>query len=246
MKNTVKILFLIVLFACQQTQEKKDLSLEPISKIRNSTSTIVPAISSSARIESAVSTIIPAILPRGTITSSTGSTDYFKTKNGGLSNKTITLKNYLTMQELSWNNNKSWVTSSNSSEKDYYTSGVSPVLTIDFGSTQTLNSILVWGYFPSSKKINQNMAKIFNLEIFDSAKGEFIEVETGLDLEKFNAAIAFPNATAVKVTLSKAYTTNKVRLTITDNYAGFSHLKYIGAGGDRVGIGELAFANLKK
>ena len=244
MKNTVKILFLIVLFACQQTQEKKDLSLEPISKIRNSTSTIIPAISSSARIESAVSTIIPAILPRGTITSSTGSTDYFKTKNGGLSNKTITLKNYLTVQELSWNNNKSWVTVS--SGTDYYSLGVLPILTIDFGSIQTLNSILVWGYLPSSKKISQNMAKIFNLEIFDSAKGEFIEVETGLDLEKFNAAIAFPNATAVKVTLSKAYTTNKVRLTITDNYASFSHLKYIGAGGDRVGIGELAFANLKK
>ena len=46
------------------------------------------------------------------------------------------------------------------------------------------------------------------------------------------------------VSLASSYTTSQVRLTITDNYGGFDSLAYIGAGGDRVGLGELAFANL--
>ena len=85
------------------------------------------------------------------------------------------------------------------------------------------------------------LQKVFNLEIFDSTTNAFVLVESALDLEDFNAATAFATGTSVEVSLAQSYKTSKVRLIITDNYYGFSHLDYIATYGNRVGLGELAF-----
>ena len=192
-------------------------------------------------------TNLPLILPDGTITSSTSTSDNFSVD--GLSEEIITLENHLTLQELSSDEGESWATGRTLGETDYYTTLSSPVLTIDFGSTQTLNTILVWGYLGGAIEddhVGANTAKVFDVAIVDADSNDFVTVATGLDLEDFGAAEAFSNRTAVELTLPETYTTSQVRLTITDNYAGFDNLAgfdHIGPGGDRVGIGELAFAN---
>ena len=118
------------------------------------------------------------------MTSSTDATDHFKIGSGGLSDLTITLENYLILQETATGNGQSWVTATVS--QDYFDSGENPVLTIDFGSSQTLNTILLWGNgFNSGGYVHGNFAKVFDLEIFDSATNNFILVETGFRLRGF-------------------------------------------------------------
>ena len=194
---------------------------------------------------------IPVILPDGTITSSTNSSDLLSVR--GLKNQTITLDNYLTFRESSVGSfgDGNWATES-ISLPDYYQRGPAPVLMIDFGSTETFNTILVWGYIyfvSNNNSVGVITAKVFNVAIYDSTNDEadedgFVTVATGLDLENFNAAIAFPDRRSVELSLSESYTTSQVRLTITDNYFGFTSLSYISGVGNRVGLGELVFANL--
>ena len=184
--------------------------------------------------------VVEAILPDGTITNSL-SNDLWDTT--GLSEDTITLENYLTFVEGQGANGQSWLTAI--SGEDYFVAGENPILSIDFGSEQTLNSLLVWGVLYNNGFVYSDTAKEFNLEILDSVSGEFVLVETGLDLEDFNVATAFGTGTAVIVSLSQAYTTSQVRLTITDNYFGFDNLSYITNNLGRVGLAGLVFANLK-
>ena len=122
---------------------------------------------------------------------------------------------------------ESWLTNaSGGSGSDYFVLGENPVLTIDFGSTQTLNTIL-FGASIYSDISYVYTAKVFDFEIFDSATNAFVLVESALDLEDFNPEISISTRTLVEVSLSQSYTTSKVRLTITDNYYGFDSLPYI-------------------
>ena len=182
------------------------------------------------------------VLADGTMTSSTNSNDIHTVGTGGLSDELITVENYLTVQATS-DSTESWLT--HFYTNGYFPGGPDPVLTINFGSTQILNTILLWGYdFKSAGFVSTNTAKVFDLEIFDSVTNSFVLVESDLDLENFNAATAFAAGTAVKVSLAQSYATNRVRLRFTDNYYGFDSLPYINGTGGRVGLGELAFVNI--
>ncbi|MEM0896237.1 MAG: hypothetical protein AAGJ79_05060 [Verrucomicrobiota bacterium] len=125
-----------------------------------------------------------------------------------------------------------WVTDLCGFPCDYFGSLPPPVLTVDLGQNQPLDEISLWGY----DNTNANGAKTLRLRFATEAEG------TG----GFGTSITYsPTLTALNndtsrqsFVFSELVTARYVEVVITDNYytpPGFD-------GGDRVGLGEIAFS----
>ena len=180
-------------------------------------------------------TNVPVLLNVTVVTTSTE--DDFRSV-GNLVDGDITIDNYSTTGNLG----DFWTT--DLSEDDYFVMEENPVLMVDFGSTQILDTILVWGQGFEENGISAHSIREFTVEILNS-EGNFVD-EGSFDFDNIGALDAFSTGIALEISLSQSYTTSQVRIIITDNYAGLAQeLSYIrDVGGSRVGLGELAFANL--
>ena len=127
--------------------------------------------------------------------------------------------------------NNTWVTAACSYPCDYFASGRPvPVLTFDLGQDRLLSEISVWGYG------HPNSASRFSLQFATQSDG----------LGGFGASIAYNptfSAALQEVTMqefdfSQVVTARYVRMRLTDNYYSAANA---GAGGDRVGLSEVAF-----
>ena len=178
---------------------------------------------------------VAEILSDWTITIMSPSGDFRPVSN--IVDGDITIDNYSTTQTRG----DIWTTNANGSSIDYFVAGENPVITVDFGSVQTLNTILVWAQ--GIGEIVPHTAREFDVEILNS-EGVFVDGGT-YNFDDLGAAEAFSAGTSLEIILSQTYTTSQVRLTITDNYAGLGSLSYVESNvGNRVALGELVFANL--
>jgi LmbE family N-acetylglucosaminyl deacetylase len=133
----------------------------------------------------------------------------------------------------SGNSSYAWVTGQPNGNDDYYANGEPPpVLVIDLGADRPLSEISTWGY----NEGNTNGAKDFLLRFATAADGP----------DGFGTSITFsPGFEAAFATgprdshpFGRVVTARYVEMTITDNWRGLQGSK---AGGDRVGLGEIAF-----
>ena len=124
-----------------------------------------------------------------------------------------------------------WVTAQNGS--DYFAGGqAAPVLTIDLGVDRLLTEISIWGY----PDWTDNGASAFSLRFATDADG----------LGGFGTSIVY--SPSIAGLLQESYlrqsfalnpvTARYVEMTITDNFYGSPNGP---GGGDRVGLGEIAF-----
>ncbi|MFT6864745.1 MAG: hypothetical protein ACJAVK_003313 [Akkermansiaceae bacterium] len=132
-----------------------------------------------------------------------------------------------------------WVTEACGFPCDYYDTFPPPILTLDLGSDQPLNEISIWGYADT----NTNGAKRASLRFATDAEG------TADFATSVTFAPSFPllngNAQRQSFAFGHTITARYVEVTLTDNHFVFpgdgSNNGGI-AGGDRVGLGEIAFA----
>lgn len=126
-----------------------------------------------------------------------------------------------------------WVTIAPNPVEDYYNVFPAPILIIDLGEDLLLTEISIWNYATN----NTNGAKDFSLRFATGAEGP----------DGFGTSIAYnpsfeaPFDPLVRSShpFSQPVVARYVEMTITDNWAGFQGAM---AGGDRVGLGEIAFA----
>ena len=116
---------------------------------------------------------------------------------------------------------------------DYIAQVGMPILVIDLGSDLFLTEISTWGYTTS----NANGASAFNLRFATGAEGTGGFGSSIPNQGGFTAA--FSDVTRDSHTLTPL-TARFVEMTITDNYYSGGGLGPP-AGGDRVGLGEIAF-----
>ena len=128
--------------------------------------------------------------------------------------------------------NQTWVTDQpNGGSSDYYANGKpAPVLVIDLGADRYLTEISTWGYAST----NTNGVRTFNLRFATAAEGSggfgsSIPAQTG-----FTANLS---ATARHSHPLAPVIARYVEFTATDNWRGQAPY----SGGDRVGLGEIAF-----
>lgn len=116
---------------------------------------------------------------------------------------------------------------------DYLAIMPAPILVIDLGANFFLTEISTWGYTTS----NANGASAFNLRFATGAEGTGGFGSSIPNQGGFTAA--FSDVTRDSHTLTPL-TARFVEMTITDNYYSGGGLGPP-AGGDRVGLGEIAF-----
>lgn len=129
---------------------------------------------------------------------------------------------------------QSWVTTDNGS--DYFAAGTAPILRFTLSSATALDAIYLWPYGggTGSSTFQGNSAKTFNLTYRDAGLSSLGTV-TGLTINPpFFPGSAAPRQT---IAISAPALTAFVDMTITDNYFGEPG----SAGGDRVGLGQVAF-----
>jgi hypothetical protein len=124
-----------------------------------------------------------------------------------------------------------WVT--NASGSDYFGAGggvgPTPIIVFDLGSDVLLGEISTWGYADG----NVNGAREFSLRFATEADGTGNFGTSVTYNPPFVAAQAYSPRDTHR--FSEWVTARYVEMTMTDNYFG------TGAGGDRVGLGEVAF-----
>ncbi|MDF1711826.1 MAG: lamin tail domain-containing protein [Akkermansiaceae bacterium] len=127
-----------------------------------------------------------------------------------------------------------WVTNApNGGSGDYFANGVAdPVLIMDLGSDRALSEISTWGY----ANTNTNGGREFTLRFATSAEG------TGGFGSSITYSPSFQAAFSADTRDSNAFSQNViaryVELTFTDNWRNGQGGT---PGGDRVGLGEIAF-----
>lgn len=130
-----------------------------------------------------------------------------------------------------------WVTAAYGFPRDYIELDGTPVLTIDLGQNRTLNAISTWGYSDG----NSNGVSEFKLRFATSAEG-IGGFGTSIDYNPtFNMLL--PTAPIQTNIFTESVTARYVEFTATDNFfmpPGNGSAGEI-PGGDRVGLGELAF-----
>jgi hypothetical protein len=126
-----------------------------------------------------------------------------------------------------------WVTIAPNPVVDYYTVYPAPILLIDLGQNRSLSEISIWGYSSG----NTNGAKDFSLRFATEAEG-VAGLGTSITYNPSFEAL-FDPALRDSNPFSQTVTARYVEMTVTDNWAGFQGAT---PGGDRVGIGEIAFA----
>lgn len=115
---------------------------------------------------------------------------------------------------------------------DWYAVEPAPVLIFDLGSDRPLNEVSTWGYADS----NTNGAKDFTLRFATDTEGPDGFATSIPYSPSFEAA--FPTQARDSHPFSEIVRARYVEMTITDNWRGLQG--GIG-GGDRVGLGEVAF-----
>lgn len=126
-----------------------------------------------------------------------------------------------------------WVTIAPNPVVDYYTAYPAPILLIDLGQNRSLSEISIWGYSSG----NTNGVKDFSLRFATEAEGA-AGLGTSITYNPSFEAL-FDPALRDSNPFSQTVTARYVEMTITDNWAGFQGAT---PGGDRVGVGEIAFA----
>ncbi|MDA7881326.1 lamin tail domain-containing protein [Akkermansiaceae bacterium] len=124
-----------------------------------------------------------------------------------------------------------WVT--NAPGADYYTTGLpDPVLLLDLGADRSLSEISTWGYAGT----NTNGGRDFTLRFATSADGPGGLATSIAYSPSFIAA--FSPTTRDSHSFSQTVTARYVEVVFTDNW---KNLQGGTPGGDRVGLGEIAF-----
>ena len=140
----------------------------------------------------------------------------------------VTIDNYLTIAEVIGPNIRIWNTNNPNGNDDYFSNSVkAPVITVNFGSSQIVDSIIFWkgGRGTYNKILEHSIVKEFDLAISDNGI-DFTTVETGIDLEDFDISGSFLlQDRGLKVSLSQAYTASYIRLILTDNYHDFGYFR---------------------
>jgi len=131
-----------------------------------------------------------------------------------------------------------WVT--NASGADYYGAGggigPTPVIVFDLGSDVVLTEISTWGYSEG----NSNGGRDFSLRFATDAEGPAGFGASIADQTGFVAG--FNYVTRDSNPLSQPVTARYVEMTFTDNWRGLD--PGLTPGGDRVGLGEVAFESI--
>lgn len=126
-----------------------------------------------------------------------------------------------------------WVTNAPNGGGDYFANGVAdPVLIIDLGADRGLSEISTWGYANS----NTNGGREFSLRFATSTEGTGGFRNSITYSPSFQAA--FSATTRDSNSFSQNVTARYVELTFTDNWRNGQGGT---PGGDRVGLGEIAF-----
>ncbi|YCM43051.1 lamin tail domain-containing protein [Verrucomicrobiaceae bacterium 227] len=128
-----------------------------------------------------------------------------------------------------------WVTAAPHGSGDYYLNGIAdPVLLIDLGANRSLSEISTWGYADT----NTNGARNFSLRFATEADGPS---NFGTSITYNPSFIAgFSESNRDSHPFSQTVNARYLEMTITDNWR---NLQQGFAGGDRVGLGEIAFEN---
>ena len=145
----------------------------------------------------------------------------------------------------SWREGNSWVTLGNIGD-DYFEAVAQglrpvPVLTFDLGADTEIDGFAFWAYSGSEDQSGENnSAKDIELLFATEADGlggfgTSITDNPGYGLAK---AVTFGASARQDFTLPSAVTARYVRVTVTDNFFGFSSTR---DGGNAVGIAELLF-----
>ena len=170
--------------------------------------------------------------PISSITSSTSGTDLYNVSNliqGAGSGYSASEPH----NSIGGGSTHTWVTTAPNGNGDYYANGVpDPVLIIDLGADHSLSEISTWGYANS----NTNGGKNFTLRFATSSEGTGGFGASITYSPSFDAA--FSAGSRDSNTFSQNVTARYVELTFTDNWRG---LQGGTPGGDRVGLGEIAF-----
>ena len=182
--------------------------------------------------------LVPAVLsatdfhPISSITSSTSGTDLYNVNNliqGPGSGYDASEPH----NSIGGGSTHTWVTNAPNGSGDYFANGVlNPVLVIDLGENRSLSEISTWGYANS----NTNGGREFTLRFATAAEG----------IGSFGSSITYsPSFSAgfsANLRDSHQFTetvlARHVELTFTDNWRGGQGGT---PGGDRVGLGEIAF-----
>jgi len=180
--------------------------------------------------------------PISSIASSTADTDYWPVENL-IQGSGAGFSDVQPHQKTDAGPTGNWVTDACGYPCDYLESFDAPVLTLDLGQDRSLNEINVWGYTST----NANGIKEFKLRFATAADGP-----NGFGTsEKYNPTFSdLPNDDTSRqmFPFSKTLTARYVELTVTDNHfvapGDGTNTEEPGGttpGGDRVGIGEIAF-----
>ncbi|MBT3199515.1 MAG: hypothetical protein HN350_06320, partial [Phycisphaerales bacterium] len=174
-----------------------------------------------------VAAVVPASAALITPTSATSSTSGSDLYNVAhlVDNSGLTDPSDAETTHANSNSGNSWVTADNM--PDYYPARPAPVLTFDLGGTYNLSSAILWNY-----AIAGNAAKDITVEF--STTGA-----SGVFGNPVPIVVPQQAGAAHMISLGGTHQANAVRMTITDNYYGQ------GAGGDRVGLGEVKFVDPK-
>ncbi|MEJ6644718.1 MAG: lamin tail domain-containing protein [Akkermansiaceae bacterium] len=173
--------------------------------------------------------------PVSSITSSTSGTDLYSVANliQGPGSGFSTTEPH---SSLGGGSTHTWVTNApNGGSGDYFSNGVAnPVLVIDLGSDRTLSEISTWGY----ANTNTNGGQDFTLRFATNSEGSN-GFGTSITYEpSFEAGFSADarDSHPFSQTVSARY----LEFTFTDNW---KNLQGGTPGGDRVGLGEIAFEN---
>lgn len=127
---------------------------------------------------------------------------------------------------------RTWVTNDPNGPGDYFGAAAAPVIIFDLGSDVLLTEISTWNYDTG----NTNGAKDFSLRFATSSEGTGGFGTSITYNPSFEAA--FDPTPRDSNVFGQSVTAQYVEMTITDNWGGFQGAL---AGGDRVGLGEVAF-----
>ena len=171
--------------------------------------------------------------PISAISSSTSGTDLYQVNNliqGAGSGFGATEPH----DSLGGGSTSTWVTNApNGGSGDYFANGVAdPVFIIDLGADRALSEISTWGYANS----NTNGGKNFTLRFATSIEG------TGNFGDSISYSPSFEAAFSADLrdsnSFSQTVNARYVEMVFTDNW---KNLQGGTPGGDRVGLGEVAF-----
>lgn len=126
-----------------------------------------------------------------------------------------------------------WVTEAPNGSANYYDPApeITPLLTFDLGSDVELTEISVWGY----SRTNSNGVRDFSLTFATSAEGP----ENAGTSITYNPTFTVPHGDVERHSFrfTQAVTARYVLLKPLNNWGGMG----VAPGGDRVGLGEVAF-----